>query len=76
MTKAKQVPKFKTEAAERAFWENPETNALEYTDPEGRAPLRGLHQSPDARDLAAPAPCPCSRSSSASAVSATCRTSR
>lgn len=35
MTKAKQVPKFKTEAAERAFWENPETNALEYTDPEG-----------------------------------------
>lgn len=34
MGKPKQIPEFKTEAEERAFWENPETNTLDYFDPD------------------------------------------
>jgi len=33
MAKSKKLPKFKSEADERAFWEDPKTNALDYTDP-------------------------------------------
>lgn len=35
MAKGKPIPKFASEAEERAFWENPDTDMDDYFDPEG-----------------------------------------
>lgn len=50
MSKGKPIPKFKSEAEERAFWEDPNTDMDDYFDPEGERRYED-HVSPPTRAI-------------------------
>jgi predicted DNA binding CopG/RHH family protein len=57
MSKGKQLPDFKSEAEERAFWEDPNNNALDFTDPETERRYED-HSRPPTRSISLRLPVP------------------